>query len=65
MARQKAYYKDTGVEVKHGDIIHNFRGEECIFEGVSRDGGPGYSAKVLTEGTWSKYAQVFTDIEVR
>lgn len=65
MATQKAYDKQTGVEILPGDMIEDFRGDTKVFERVSRDGGPGYSAKVLTEGMWALYAQVFPGIEVR
>jgi len=65
MATQKAYHKGTDVEVQPGEIIKDFRGDDCVFEAVTRDSGPGYSAKVLTEGSWSMYAQVFPGIEVR
>lgn len=65
MATQKAYHKGTDTEVQPGEIIKHFRGEDRVFERVSRDGGPGYSAKVLTEGYWSLYAQCFPGVEVR
>lgn len=65
MATQKAYLKGTDVEIQPGDIVKDFRGDDQIFEKVSRDGGPGYSAKVLTEGNWAFYAHVFPEIEVR
>lgn len=65
MATQKAYLKGTDVEILPGDIIKDFRGDDRVFERVSRDSGPGYSAKVLTEGMWSLYAQCFPEIEVR
>lgn len=65
MATQKAYHKGTDVEVLLGGIIKDFRGNECVFEGVVRDAGPGYSAKVLTKGSWAKYAEAFPGIEVR
>ena len=65
MATQKAYHKGTDTEVQPGEIIKGFRGDDCVFERVSRDGGPGYSAKVLTEGMWAVYAQYFPEIEVR
>lgn len=65
MATWKAYDKQTGVEINPGDMIETFRGETRIFEKVSRDGGPGYSPKVLTEGLWPMYADVFPGIVVR
>lgn len=65
MATQKAYYKGTDIEVRPGDEILDFRGDTEVFEKVSRDGGPGYSAKVLTKGNWAYYAKAFPGIEVR
>lgn len=65
MAKQKAYYKGTDIEVQPGDAIRDFRGDTDIFEKVSRDGGEGYSAKILTEGNWAYYASVYPGIEVR
>lgn len=65
MVTMKAYDKQTGVEILPGDLIEDFRGETRVFERVERDSGPGYSAKVLTEGRWAMYAQVYPGIEVR
>lgn len=65
MAKQKAYHKGTNIEVQPGETIKDFRGNQCVFEGVVREGGPGYSAKVLTKGSWAKYAEAFPGIEVR
>lgn len=65
MATQKAYWKDTDIEVQPGETIKDFRGDPDIFERVDRDSGPGYSAKVLTRGNWAYYSSAFPDIEVR
>ncbi|MBS6464936.1 MAG: hypothetical protein KH436_08415 [Firmicutes bacterium] len=60
----KAYHKETGKEIKKGDIIKDFRNDENIFIMATRATKPGKAGKVLvksTEGSYEAeyYATVF------
>lgn len=54
----KAYDERTGEEVKPGDIVTSFRGEEFIFKRATRERTEGKSGKVVaksTDGLCSEY----------
>jgi len=56
----KLINKNTGIEVKKGDTLTNFRGETSIFKSFQEPHKPSSTGKVYTEGgLGGKYPSVY------
>lgn len=49
----------TGIEVKVGDVLTDFRGDTAVFRSFAEPHKPSSSGKVYTDGLGGKYPQVF------
>ncbi len=45
----------TGVEVKKGDIVKDFRGDTAVFQRCVRGNSPGHDGKVLVDDCQQEY----------
>ena len=55
----KLINEKTGVEVKTGDTLTNFRGETAIFRSFEEPHKPSSTGKVYTDGLGGKYPSVY------
>lgn len=60
----KAYDEKTGKEIKKGDVITDFRGDESVFEMATRARTEYKSGKICTADNYEYYDRVF-DIIVK
>ena len=55
----KLIRETTGVEIKAGDTLTNFRGETAIFKSFEAPHKPSSTGKVYTDGMGGKYPSVY------
>ncbi len=51
--------RENGNEVRNGDIVTDFRGDDDVFEYISRIPEPGKSGKIVVASGYEYYPNVF------